>query len=112
MPTILALYVGYYWLRYVSHVTLAMGNSAHNTRIRMDNIFSTHYNHTKNLAYFRTGKRVQVIGRADHGYDLWWIRDGMTVIAVNGSQLVSSTAIIRFYRALTLGMIVILATTI
>lgn len=59
--------------------------------------------------YTHYGQRVQYIDRADHGHDLHWIRHNGKLIAVQGSTLISSTTIIRFYRAMTIALIVAIA---
>lgn len=60
----------------------------------------------KHYVYTHYGQRVIYVERADHGHDLHWIRDNGKLIAVHRIDLVSSTAIIRFYRALMLTLIV------
>ena len=65
----------------------------------------------KNYTYTRLGRRVQYIERADHGKDLHWIRANGTLIAVQGSTLISSTTIIRFYRASMLALIIAVSLT-
>jgi len=56
--------------------------------------------------YTRSGKRVEYLDRADHGHDLHWIRANGTLIAVHGSTLINNTTIIRFYRAVTVALII------
>lgn len=63
----------------------------------------THY------VYTHYGQRVIYVDRADHGFDLHWIRANGTLIAVQGSTLISSTTIIRFYRAMTIALIIAIA---
>lgn len=65
----------------------------------------------KHYAYTRTGKRIHYIDRADHGHDLHWIRDNGHLIAVQGSTLISSTTIIRYYRATMLALIIAVSLT-
>jgi hypothetical protein len=65
----------------------------------------------KHYTYTRLGRRVQYIDRADHGFDLHWIRANGTLIAVQGSTLISSTTIIRFYRAMTVALIIAVSLT-
>lgn len=78
---------------------IGMGIGAHNTLgLTMKHYVYTHY-----------GQRVQYIDRADHGHDLHWIRANGTLIAVQGSTLISSTTIIRFYRASMLALIIAIA---
>lgn len=58
----------------------------------------------EHYAYTQTGKRVQYVERADHGHNLHWVRTNGELVAVQGSTLVSSTTIIRFYRAMTVAV--------
>lgn len=61
--------------------------------------------------YTHYGQRVIYVDRADHGKDLHWIRDNGKLIAVQGVDLVSSTTIIRFYRASMLALIIAVSLT-
>jgi len=60
----------------------------------------------KHYVYTHYGQRVIYVERADHGHDLHWIRDNGKLIAVHGVDLVSSTTIIRFYRAMMVALII------
>jgi len=62
--------------------------------------------HMKHYAYTHYGQRVEYLERADHGQNLHWIRNNGTLIAVQGVDLVSSTTIIRFYRATMVALII------